>query len=346
MRSRLARLLAAPGLMLALCLVLAGCTEEEPQLLRIWSATDVGALRGTLDAFARANPDIHVEYTEFNTSELALAVRDAARAPERAIRPDVVISSAADLQVDLVNDGLARRLDIGAAGPDWANWRGELFGFTAEPVAMIYNVDAFADRSLPRSRSELASMIRDAPEIYDRRVGTYDIERSGVGYMFATQDAARGYQSTRLVETLGRAGARTFCCTNLMIEEVASGRMMLAYNVIGSYALAAAEGDPRFAVHFLSDYTLVFARSAFVPVWAAAPDAAERFVAYLVSDEGQAAIEAGGQLLPLAAAAGDAEAKASRMPVRLGPGLLTFLDQLKKARFLHEWRLSFMVQAP
>ena len=232
------------------------------------------------------------------------------------------------------------------AGPDWANWRGELFGFTAEPVALIYNVDAFADRTLPRSRSELASMIRDDPAFFDTRVGTYDIERSGVGYMFATQDAVRGYQSTRLVETLGRARARTFCCTGPMIEEVAAGRLNLAYNVIGSYAQAAARADPRFSVHFLSDYTLVFARSAFVARWSPNAEAAERFVADLVSRPGQSRIAAEGELLPLSPAIRAQDAGPALTPVRMTPGLLAFLDTLKRERFLREWRLSFVPHVP
>ena len=279
-----------------LALGLAACREERA-VVEVWSATDAEAMKGVLDAFAARNPGIDIRYTEFNTSELHAATLAVARARQAggAVRagegaPDVVISPAMDLQVDLVNHGYARPIDVERAEPGWASWRGELFGFTAEPVAMVYNAAAFEGRELPQSRSELAGMIRDDPAFFDGRVGTYDITVSGVGYMFATQDAVHGYQSTRLVETLGRAGARTYCCSGAMIEQVASGDLVLAYNVIGSYAEAAAAADPRVALHFFSDYTLVFARSAFVPDWSEVPEAAARFVAYLVSPEGQAAI--------------------------------------------------------
>ncbi|UOM32699.1 ABC transporter substrate-binding protein [Acuticoccus sp. I52.16.1] len=339
---RLARLLA-----FLVVVGLAAC-QSEPRDILVWSATDAEAMDGVLAQFAARNPDLTVRYTEYNTSELHAAVLALETAGPDVERPDVVISSAMDLQVDLVNRGMAIPLGIESRGPDWANWRGELYGFTIEPVAMIYNVAAFRDRTLPTSRSELAGMIRDEPDVFNGRVATYDITRSGVGYMFATQDAVRGYQSTRLVETLGRAGVRTFCCTGMMIDGVATGDLMLAYNVIGSYSLAAAAEDPRVAVHFLSDYTLVFARSAFVPHWTRAPHAATRFVAYLVSAAGQATIAGGSQLLPLAGPgwAEAMEAGVSQAPVRMSPGLLTFLDKLKKERFLREWRLTQVQDVP
>ncbi|RAI03226.1 iron ABC transporter substrate-binding protein [Acuticoccus sediminis] len=332
---------------LAAVIGLAGCREER-RILKIWSATDAVAMQDLLDDFGRRNPDITIQYTEFNTSELHAAVL-AAEARSDVPRPDVVISSAMDLQVDLVNHGLAEPIDVSTKGPDWANWRGELFGFTAEPVAVVYNVAAFEGRALPQSRSELASMIRDDPAFFDGRVATYDITRSGVGYMFATQDAVRGYQSTRLVETLGRARSQTFCCTGEMIAAVASGQARLAYNVIGSYAQALVQDDPRLALHFLSDYTLVFARSAFVPHWTGAPQAATRFVDYLISPAGQGKIAEGSQLLPLSAVSGGGaagEPNTSLSPIRMSPGLLTFLDKLKKERFLRDWRRSLFREVP
>ena len=316
------------------------------QTLHVHSATDASAIDSLIAGFEAANPGVQVVYTEYNTAELHTAVLDGSGAGM-----DVVISSAMDLQVDLVNRGLAlpfRPRDAGTV-PDWARWRDELWGFTFEPVVMAYNRAAFEGRSLPRTRSELASQVRDDPDFYNRRIGTYDVALSGVGYLFATQDARRGYQLPRLVETLGRAEAPTYCCTSDILSGVADGRLVFGYNIIGSYALDVVQDDPRIGLYLLDDYTLAFSRTAFVPRRAANPELGQRFVAYLLSEAGQAEIARSGGLVPIAAL--DAAAAPERVanlvrgrplfPIRLGPGLLTYLDGMKKARFLTDWSTSF-----
>ncbi len=255
-----------------------------------------------------------------------------------------------DLQVDLVNRGLARRLDIAeaAALPDWAIWRSELFGFTFEPAVIVYNRAAFRPDSLPREHRELANFIRDNEAALYRHIGIYDLRGSGIGYLYATQDAVQGLQAQRITEALGRAGVRTYCCTSAMVEATASGEISIAINVIGSYALALVENDPRVDVHFLSDYNLVMARSVFVPATAPNPELAERFVAFLLSEDGQRLIATRSQLLPIRPvtdidtwALQQVRAQAgSFLPIRLGPGLLTYLDALKKENFLAGWEAS------
>lgn len=334
------------ALALGLTLGLGAATAATAQTLQVHSATDTAAISALITAFEAANPGVRVDYTEYNTSELHAAVLAGGGAGM-----DVVISSSMDLQVDLVNRGLAipfRPRDADRL-PYWASWRDELWGFTFEPVVMAYNRAAFEGRPLPRTRSDLASRMRDDPVFFNDRVGTYDIGLSGVGYLFATQDARRGYQFSRLVETLGRARAQTFCCTGLILDAVADGRLVYGYNVIGSYALDVASRDPRIGLYVLDDYGLALSRTAFVPVQAPSPELARRFVGYLLSDEGQAMIAQSSGLVPLAAQddamAPERVAELTRgkplFPIRLGPGLLTYLDRMKRARFLQDWAASF-----
>ncbi len=308
-------------------------------VINVSSATDTAAIAAVIAAFEAANPSVTVNYREYNTLELYLAMLDDPTGV------DVVISSAMDLQTDLVNRGMAHRFEPAAADalPDWARWRDELYGFTFEPVAMVYNRAAFADRDLPRNRSELASMIRDDPGFFEGRIGTYDIGLSGVGYMFATQDVQRGYQFSRVVESFGRADAKTYCCTVDMVEATARGDLVFAYNVIGSYAHEIAENDPRIGITLFQDYALVMTRTAFVPKVAPERQAATAFVGFLLSPEGQAAITANSALMPIVEAARGPSVRdflvssPSFLPVRLGPGLLTYLDTLKRAQFLQDW---------
>ncbi|MFP3442836.1 hypothetical protein R0K18_34380, partial [Pantoea sp. SIMBA_133] len=80
--------------------------------------------------------------------------------------------------------------------------------------------------------------------------GTYDIESSGVGYIFAFEDASQASTWGRLLESLGQNRARLFCCSSEVIDGVRTGRLVLGYNVLGSYALARQEEDPRIGIIF------------------------------------------------------------------------------------------------
>ncbi|MGP3698977.1 sensor histidine kinase [Rhodobacter sp. NSM] len=320
----------------------AGAAPAAAEMLRISSATDRIAVAPLIAAFERLHPGVTVAYDEFQTTALYDGVL------EGSLAADLVISPAMDLQVDLVNRGLAIPLDLPEAGrlPPWASWRSELFGFTFEPAAIIYSRATFAADDLPATHQELASFIRAREDELRGRIGVYDLSYSGIGYLYATQEAEFGLDAARMNETLGRAGARTFCCTSEMIAATARGDLAMALNVIGSYALT--EETPGVGVHLLDDYNLVMTRTAFVPRTAANPELGARFLTFLLSDKGQRLIVTGSRLLPILPV-GTLETPALRtirqhegafLPIRLGPGLLTYLDRLKRARFLSSWEAA------
>lgn len=312
--------------------------------LNIYSATDTSAMQSILDGFSEKFPEIQVNNREFNTLELYNAILNG-----ETQGADIFISSSVDLQVDLVNRGLAMTVDDISTDliPDWANWRSELFGFTYEPVVVVYNKNAFETRQLPTTRSSLASAIRDDAKFYENTIGSYDIEISGVGYLFATQDIQRGYQFWRLVETLGRASLKTFCCTSDILDKVAVGELVLGYNVIGSYAIERAKQDPRIGVYALDDYTLVMSRSAFISKTAANSAAAKTFISYLISKEGQAQIAEKSALISISEASDGTSERLSFLgggdafqPIKIGPGLIGYLDRLKRSQVLKDWQAA------
>ncbi|MEM8852928.1 MAG: extracellular solute-binding protein [Pseudomonadota bacterium] len=336
---------AAVGLaLLALSILPMAPAQAEVGVLEVWSATDEPAMRAVLDDFQRNRPAVEVVYREFDTVGLheALLTRTDPG-------PDVVISSAMDLQVDLVNRGLASPLNVAAGAlPSWARWRSELFGFTFEPAAVIYHRPTLAAVDLPKSRAAIADFIRDNEIRFNGKIATYDIRTSGAGYLFATQEAQLSPQFFRLAETLGRANVRLYGTSGDMIERTARGELILGINVIGSYALAAARALPDLGVYFFDDFNPVMSRSVFVPRGADDPDLGARFVQYLVSDAGQEVIADASGLLPISQAhlgavdvgeaLGLSQDSGQFTPIRLSVGLLTYLDDAKRRRFLSDWQ--------
>ena len=328
-------------------------SPQDRTKIHIYSATDTWAIAPLIELFQRQHPSIDIDYVEFDTTPLFKTVVENRN--NAAFEADIVISSAMDLQVKLVNMGLAYSFVSSHRdeNPKWAQWRDELYGFTYEPVAVVYNVKAFTGRTLPKTHSDLASSLRDDSAFFNGRIGTYDVRGSGVAYLFAAQDAIQGYQTFRLTESFGRAKAKVFCRTSDMVDHVATGDLVLSYNVIASYALAAARHEPRIGVHFLSDYTLVMSRSAFIPKTSQHKNEAMEFIEFLLSQDGQSSIAQKSSLIPIRPLArhGIAAFKdlddghSSFIPIKLGTGLLAYLDTLKKRNFLQDWEAAMALPA-
>lgn len=301
--------------------------------VRIWSATDTAAFQPLIEAFNRQHPEIALSYRNFETRTLHRAVRGGTG------QPDLVISLALDLQVDLVNRGLARSLPGLPAGP--ASWRRELFGFTLEPEAMILNSAVFDHLPEPHSHADLADLIRDHADVLSGRLGTYDIRRSGIGYLLSTQASALGPDHARLTEIMGQTGARLFGTTGDMVAATAEGPLALAVGALGPYANAALQGDPRARILLFDDYNLAVPRTGFVHRDAAQPEAAEAFLGFLLSPAGQRVLETVPDLAPLTGPAWlTARQRASLRRMSPGPGLLLWQDRMKRETFVEDWAHS------
>jgi ABC-type Fe3+ transport system substrate-binding protein len=91
-------------------------------------------------------------------------------------------------------------------------------------------------------------------------------------------------------------------------------------------------------------------RTAFIARTSQHKSDAALFISFLLSEAGQTVIAANSALLPLTQAARSPamndllKSSQALLPIRLGPGLLTYLDTLKKNRFLDDWRSSMTVR--
>jgi iron(III) transport system substrate-binding protein len=231
-----------------------------------------------------------------------------------------------DLQLKLANDGFAMPLE-NIPGSDWAQWHDSLFAFTQEPAAIVINRAAFAGYPVPQTRQELIEALRARPEAFRGKVGTYDVRQSGLGYLFATQDARASETFWRLMEVMGGLDLRLYCCSGDMIDDLTSGSIAVAYNVLGSYATARVEGKEALEVILPSDFQTTMMRTAMVAKNTQYPAVAEAFVRHL--------IVAGPELAPLPLLTSQ-QAQESAV-ITLEPALLTYLDTLKRRKFLTAW---------
>ena len=298
---------------------------EATTTLRIISSTDTDLFAPLIEAFVARHPDVAIEYLVTGTADIDRRFRAA---PEAF---DIAISSAMDLQLKLTNDGYALALE-NVPHPAWAQWRQSLFAFTSEPAAIVLNRAAFEGLPIPQSRQELIEALRARPDVFRGRVGTYDVRQSGLGYLFATQDARASETFWRLMEVMGGLDVRLYCCSGEMIDDLTDGTIAVAYNVLGSYADARAESQSILEIVLPSDFPTTMMRTALVSEASGEPETAERFIQFLIAFQSNRAD--GTQTLPSLQGRDNG---ADRASIALEPALITFLDTLKRNKFISEW---------
>ena len=328
------------GLILALAAPFAGALEIEErklyqgsgsEVVRVLSTADLNVFEPFIIRFQQVRPEVTIDYTAASSAEVHAAIRSGAAF-------DLVISSAMDLQFQLANDGFAQSYvsDLTDELPDWAKWRSLVFAFTTEPAVAVISRERFAGLPLPRTRQDLISILRDNPERFEGAVGTYDVRTSGLGYLFATQEARNSDAFWRLSEVMGRLQPRLYCCSAQMINDVAAGDLAIAYNVLGSYAAQrlAEDGSETMQILELEDFGNVMLRTAFIPATAENVTGAGAFLDALIL-QGLRDDEGDWVLPPLDA--GRDDGLPSFGPIRLGPALMVYLDPLNRRAFLSSW---------
>ncbi len=312
--------------------------------LTILGTTDLPIFEYLIRDFQAVRPDVAVHYVETDTLPLYRSVVDGTVDPG----VDLLVSSAADLQVKLANDGFALAHDSPAADalPRWAGWRSEVFGFTFEPAVIVYNRDLIPDDEAPRSHLALTEYLETNAARLAGRVATYDIAASGVGYMLASLDSQISSNFWRLARAFGLVDAVLSGSSPGILDRIEAGELALGYNVLGSYALARAGDDSRLGVVMPDDYTLVLSRVMLIRREADDADAARAFVDYALSPRGQAIVAGPAALGSVVRGAagtppggdGPPATEGVLQPIPLGPGLLVGLDPIRRDRFLQTWR--------
>lgn len=313
----------------------------------VYSTTDIAVARPLIAGFQQRFPTVSLDYHDLQSTDIYDRVIAETRRDEGTA--DLVLSSAMDLQVKLANDGYARQWTSrdALALPSWAVWRNTAFGVTFEPAVIIYHKPAFTARTPPTTRAALKRLLTDDPSLTGR-VATYDVVRSGIGFLFLARDQDHSDTIWRLVALMGRRQVQLFTTSAAMIDRVGRGQLIIGYNVLGSYAAWMARSYPNLGIAEPEEYTVVLSRVALIPAAARRPDLGGRFLDFLLSVDGQRILsrESGLDAIRLEVETGDGRPSLRQRlgprvrPIRVGPGLLVYMDQAKRRRLLKQWTLA------
>jgi iron(III) transport system substrate-binding protein len=314
----------------------------------VYSTTDAGTAAGLIRDFESMYPGVKVEYHDLNSAEL----HNRYLAETGGSRPsaDVLWSSAMDLQIKLVADGKA----MSYASPEikslpaWSVWKNEAYGTTYEPIAIVYNKRLLTGDEVPQSHADMVRVFTQKADKVKGKVTTYDIEKSGVGFMLITQDSQYNPAFWDFVKALGAVGPRFQSSSGTMMERISSGENLLGFNIFSSYALLRAKKDPSIGIVYPKDYTTVMSRVMFAAKGAKNPNAAKLWLDYILSKRGQTIVANQAELGSIRAdVEGDQTLAgltktlgATLRPIPVGPELLAYLDQTKRLDFIKQWQAA------
>jgi len=312
----------------------------------VYTPTDTNAGRPLVREFEAMYPGVKVEYNDMNTTEIYNRV--IAEAASNNAGADVVWSSAMDQQVKLVGDGYAAAYDSPEAAnlPAWATYQKQAYGTTFEPVGIVYNKRLLPAADVPHTRAEFLKLLKDTAR-FQGKVTTFDIEKSGSGFLFLTEDAKMDPALTwDVVRAMAATGVRLQSSSGTMMERISSGENLIGYNMFLSYAQTRAKKDPGIGYEVPRDYALVLSRVAFVSKTAKNPNAARLFLDYLLSKRGQATLATGSELPSIRADVEGENTMAgltkqygkSLKPIAINAQLATYFDQTKRIDFLKQWQ--------
>jgi iron(III) transport system substrate-binding protein len=323
---------------------LVDAAKKEGKLV-VYGATDSKAVQPLVKDFNALYPGITVEYNDMNSTEVYNRfISEAAAGGDTA---DALWSSAMDLQIKLAAGGYALPYKSVEADkiPGWAVWKDMAYGTTYEPAVFVYNKRLVTGAEIPQTHADFARIIAQ-PKFKDK-VTTYDIEKSGVGFMFMTQDAQDFPQFGALQQAFGAARVRVQSSTGTMLERISSGENLIGYNVLGPYALVRAKNDPSLGVVLPKDYTLVMSRVQFINKSAKHPNAAKLWMDYILSKRGQTVIANESKLFAIRADVTGETTSAELVkqvgeknlkPLVVGPAVMEYLAPAKRMAFLKQWK--------
>jgi len=314
----------------------------------IYSTTDTAAANFLIKDFQALYPGISVEYNDMNSTEVYN--RFISEKAANAGSADVLWSSSMDLQIKLASEGGALAYASPEIGnlPTWAVWKNEAFGTTYEPLAIVYNKRLLTGDEIPQSHADLLRVFTTKAEKLKGKVTTYDIEKSGVGFLLITQDSKYNPQFWEMVKALGAVGPRVQSSAGTMMERISSGENLVGFNIFNSYAALRAKKDPSIGIVLPRDYALVMSRVTFISKTAKNPNAAKLWLDYVLSKRGQTIIANQSELGSIRA---DVEGEmtvagytkllgAIAKPIPVSTDLLAFLDQTKRLEFLKQWQAA------
>jgi iron(III) transport system substrate-binding protein len=306
--------------------------------LVVYSAAFKPFCTALLAGFAKACPAVRLQFVDGVSTELHsqfLNLQSLGHAP-----PDVIWSSAMDLQMELVHQGHAQphRSPHAPAMPAWARFQDLAFCTTLEPLVSLRHTRYLGSDVHVSTLAEVADVMAHQPSLLVNRLACLDIEANGMGFlaMLVARQAAGDFE--RFIRLAAPLNLRTHGSNPPLVQALVDEQAVLAFPVLGSFAARAVHMHPELAVCQSQAARLGLSRVALVPKGAPHPEQAACFVDFLLSPQGQACMREDG-LFPISDRGQSPLLPAMTVqPLSIEDGFGPWLDPQARQALRQDWR--------
>ena len=305
--------------------------------LVVYSAAFKPFCQSLLAGFAQAHPGVSLQFvdgvsTDLHTHYLGLHQRGEGL-------PDVIWSSAMDLQMELVRMGHARshRSEHAQALPSWARFQDLAFCTTLEPLVALRHTQYLGPQDGISTLLELANLMQQRPDLLRQRMACLDIEANGMGFLAMLVARAQGDTFERFIRLAADLGVQGHGSNPPLVQALVAERAVLAFPVLGAFAARAVMAHPQLAVCTSPAPRLGVSRVALIPKDAPHPEQAACFVDFLLSPAGQDCMRQDG-LFPLQDL-GQSDGLPAMVvePLPIDDGFVPWLDPSARAALRQDW---------
>jgi len=244
-----------------------------------------------IEAFEEAYPWITVETFDLGGTEAFQ--RYLSEESTGATTADVIVNTDGPGWLDLIDRGQV--VDFAAPSleglPEIAVAAPGVFAMSVDPLIGVFNSHALPPDEQPTTLAGLADMAEDL----DGRLGTVEVENGQVGLGFWGYIDATGEDGWEVLERLGPHSSAE-SSNGVLVGKLTSGEYAATYMTSGALRalIDTTETGDVLDYRYLEDATVLPTRGIAVTAAAEAPNAARLLVDFVLSEEGQEPLCAGG----------------------------------------------------
>jgi iron(III) transport system substrate-binding protein len=305
--------------------------------LVVYSAVEERQTASLAEGFSRRHPDISIDM-RFGIST-ALHHRYLEDLKAGTPQADIMWSSGLDLQLSLVTAAHAAEYASPEAGdlPRGAVYKNMAFATTLEPLCTLIDRNELDVRTPAGSVAEIAAQITRDPGKFRGRIACCDIERNGVAFLALLYESRRKQTFHSFMQCLSATRPRIYVSIPEAIADLEQGRSILVYHLLASYALRAAQANPRLAIAHSNEQPIAISRVAFIPRNAPHPETARLFMDYLLSREGQQHLDESG-LFPIRGRTPPGAENGPSLVLPIDQGCPELLASTPRRQLVEQWR--------
>ncbi|WP_217567237.1 ABC transporter substrate-binding protein [Streptomyces sp. GbtcB7] len=273
--------------------VIVDASRREKKLL-IYSNTSQTAWQPIFEAFTARYPWLE-DIRATNLGSSAVYERYYSEAATGTSPADLLVSNAPGNWADYAGRKIAGDYSSPEKTklPDFAEMLPGVWVFSTDPIVVLYNRKTLDEGQIPNGIASLASLAESEPSRFRGKIGAYDPSNafgyaSNQGY---TSNVPDGWQNFTRILPFVRADHSS----GTLVEKVVSGEYDASININGAVAVPAAEhSGGLLGWTYCEEGTVVVPRAISMVKTAPHGNAARLFLDFLLSDEGQKAVAAGG----------------------------------------------------